>query len=357
MASSHAVLLLNLGSPKSTETKDVRNYLREFLMDERVIDKPYWLRKLIVEAFILPTRPKQSAEAYKEIWTEEGSPLITMSYKLQELVSKGVDVPVALAMRYGEPSIQKTIEDLKAQGVKHLYVMPLYPHYAMSSYETVVVRVQEVIKQVAPEMETNLLQPFYQDPEYIDALVESARPYLEKDFDKLLFSFHGIPERHLRKSDPSKAHCLSDKSCCQNPNPAHATCYRHHCFKTVEAFVKKAGLKPEQYTVSFQSRLGRDPWLTPYTDKVFEELPELGVKKLLVICPAFVSDCLETLEEIQMQGEETFLDHGGSQFQQIPCLNDHPLWVQFLQRKIQRWLQAPQPVKIQKPIMKKPLTV
>ncbi len=329
-----AVLLLNLGSPDSTSVGDVRRYLREFLMDERVIDKPYWLRSLVVNAFILPLRPKRSAAAYATIWEPEGSPLIVLSEKLQQLVQSQVDLPVALAMRYGKPAIADVVAELHRNGCRELFIIPLYPQYAMSSYETVVVRVMEEVQRHAPAMSTSLLQPFYRDADYIDVLVESARPWLEKEHDHLLFPFHGIPERLLRKSDPSHSHCLTTPDCCSTCHPAHATCYRHQCFTAARLFAERAGLAADKWSVSFQSRLGRDPWLRPYTDARLEAMPGEGIRRLLVICPAFVSDCLETLEEIRVEGRETFLEAGGESFEQIPCLNDHPAWVDLLVRRI-----------------------
>jgi ferrochelatase len=298
------------------------------------------VRNLVVRGIILPTRPKKSAEAYEKVWTSEGSPLLVMSARQQKLLAEKVSVPVALAMRYGEPSIASVVDDLAKQGVDRLLVMPLYPHYAMSSYETVVVRVMEEIGQKAPKMKVTLLQPFYRDPAYIEALVESARPWLAKEYDMLLFSFHGIPERHLQKSDPSHAHCLKVADCCETCHPAHSTCYRHQCYETVRAFVAKAGIPKEKYRISFQSRLGRDPWLKPYTDFVLRDLPKEGYRRLLVICPAFVADCLETLEEIAMSGKADFLSAGGTFYEQIPCLNDHPAWIRWLETQVQAWLNG-----------------
>lgn len=331
--------MLNLGSPESTAVPDVRKYLKEFLLDERVIDAPAPIRNLVVRGLILPTRPKRSAEAYARVWTDDGSPLIAMSQRQRQFVTQGRDIIVLLAMRYGQPSIPEAIKKLKSAGVTHLFIMPLYPHYAMSSYETVLVRVTEEIKAQAWQVETNTLQPFYQDRDYIDAMVENARPYLD-DFDHLLFSYHGIPERHLRKSDPSHAHCLTVPNCCETCSPSHTTCYRAQCFATTQAFVKAAGIPDDKFSVSFQSRLGRDPWLTPYTDYRLKELPEKGVKKLCVICPSFVADCLETLEEISMEGRDEFLEAGGEDFQQIPCLNDHPAFISMLNGRIDKWLRG-----------------
>lgn len=332
------VLLLNLGSPASTDVPDVKAYLNEFLTDERVIDDAF-ARKFIIPYLVVPRRAPKSAEAYRRVWTPEGSPLVVVSERQREQAAVGRKIPIALAMRYGEPSIAKVISELVAKGVDRLFVVPLYPHYAMSSYETVVVRVMEEIAAQKPAMKVDLLQPFYQDEDYIDAMVENARPYLAQGYDHVLFSYHGIPERHLRKSDPSHAHCLERPDCCESCHPAHATCYRHQCFATTKAMVAKAGIPAEKHSVSFQSRLGRDPWLKPYTDFVLEELPAKGVRKLLVLCPAFITDCLETLEEISMEGKEDFLKAGGEHFQQIPCLNDSPAFAQFLNGRIDQWLQ------------------
>ena len=333
-----AVLLLNLGSPDSCSVGDVRRYLREFLMDKRVLDAPWLVRAMVVYLFILPFRPKKSAHAYRQIWTPEGSPLITASRRQQELLREALELPVYLAMRYGKPSIAETVSRIGGDGIANLYLVPLYPHYAMSSYETVLVRVMEEIENQGLVLKTTFLQPFYKDEDYIKALMERAEPYLKKSFDKLLFSFHGIPERHLRKGDPSHAHCLSNPDCCRQPHPAHATCYRRQCFQTVNKFVSAIGLPSEKYAVSFQSRLGREPWLKPYTDFELERLAREGVKKILVMCPSFISDCLETLEEIAMQGEKNFIEAGGESLTLIPCLNDHPALIHFLSEKVNAWL-------------------
>ncbi|MCG3148270.1 MAG: Ferrochelatase [Verrucomicrobiae bacterium] len=328
--SKKGVLLVNLGSPDSPSVSDVRRYLREFLMDGRVLDAPWPIRFGIVHFAILPSRPKQSAHAYKLIWTPEGSPLIVTSKKVQAELQRRLPIPVELAMRYQNPSIAFALGKLRDQGVEECLVIPLFPHYAMSSYETAVVRVQELQAKLAPQLKLRLQPPYYVDPDYVRALVGSAADYLKQDYDHLLFSFHGIPERHLRKSDPTGDHCLSRPDCCECDSPAHATCYRAQCFKTVAAFVKETGVK--NYSVSFQSRLGRDPWLKPYTDFEFPRLAAAGVKRLLVICPAFVSDCLETIEEIRIRGRDSFLAAGGQDLRQIPCLNEHPLWLDALEK-------------------------
>ncbi len=337
--SKKAVLLLNLGSPDSTAVPDVRRYLREFLSDERVINTSPLSRFLILNLLILPFRPKRSAEAYSRIWGPNGSPLVTMSKRQRELVQQETEVPVALAMRYGRPSIANTIADLVDNGLEELLIMPLYPHYAMASYETALVCATEEVARRKRSIETSILQPFYKDAKYIEALVDSAAPHLEDDYDLLLFSFHGVPESHIRKTDPSHAHCLSVKDCCKTPHPAHATCYRYQCFKTVELFVQRAEIPEGKYAVSFQSRLGRKPWLKPYTDHELVRFANEGIRKILVICPAFVTDCLETLEEIAIMGEEIFERAGGGSLTLLPCMNDHPSWIRFLSGRIEEWLK------------------
>jgi len=333
---SKGVLLVNLGSPDSTAVGDVRRYLREFLMDRRVIDVPWPMRVFIV-GMVLINRPKQSAEAYEKIWTPEGSPLIVSSRRIQARLQERVTVPVELAMRYRNPSIGEAVRRLAEQKIGEVLLIPLFPHYAMSSYETAVKRVKRVASWVARKMRIEVQPPYGDAPDYITALVDSAKDHLETGYDHLLFSFHGVPVRHLKQSDPTRNHCLNSLNCCNVASPAHATCYRAQCFKTVAAFVKQAGVPVGKYSVSFQSRLGRDLWLMPYTDVVLAELPRRGVKRLLVICPAFVSDCLETLEEIGIRGRETFLSAGGEEFTQIPCLNEHPLWLAALEKMVRRF--------------------
>ncbi|MBI1785747.1 ferrochelatase [Candidatus Sumerlaeota bacterium] len=333
------VLLVNLGSPDSPAVPDVRRYLREFLMDDRVLDVPWFLRKFIVECTILPSRPKETARAYQKIWTPEGSPLVAISRRAQKLLQAKLEIPVELAMRYGNPSLESGIRHLIEAGEMppdEILFMPLYPHYAMSSYETVVEHAKKLLRKLNPAIRLRILKPFYREPPYIEALVASAREYLDAGFDHLLFSYHGIPERHVKKSDPTGAHCLARENCCARDSAAHATCYRHQVFETTKAFVAKGGVPEGKYSNSFQSRLGKDPWLKPYTDFEYVRLAESGVKKLLVICPAFVADCLETLEEIGMRGREDFLKAGGKEFVFIPCMNAHPLWIEALRQWINR---------------------
>ncbi|MGO8674443.1 MAG: ferrochelatase [Limisphaerales bacterium] len=332
-----AVLLVNLGSPDAPSVPSVRRYLREFLMDGRVLDVNWVARFCIVHLAILPWRPKHSAEAYKKVWTAAGSPLVATSRNVLAALRKRVTVPVELAMRYQHPSIPEAVDALVRQGAEEVLLIPLFPHYAMSSYETAVERVKEVARRLAPQMRLEVQPPYYDQPDYIAALAGSAAEYLKKGFDHLLFSFHGLPERHLRKSDPTGCHCLAAGNCCERPSPVHATCYRAQCFKTVAAFVGKAAVPAGKYSAAFQSRLGRDPWLRPYTDHVLAEMPGRGIKRLAVICPAFVSDCLETLEEMGLRGRQTFLEAGGEEFTLIPCLNEHPFWLETLEGMITRF--------------------
>lgn len=336
---SQAVLLVNLGSPDSPAVPDVRRYLGEFLMDGRVIDVAWPLRALIV-GLILLQRPKESAHAYRSVWTPEGSPLIVTSRRVQALLQQRVRVPVALAMRYQNPSIPAVVRGLAQRGVTETLLIPLFPHYAMSSYETAVERVKEVAAQLAPRMRLTVQPPYFDAPDYIGALVASAQAALQTNFDHLLFSFHGVPERQIKKSDPTKRHCLTVPNCCEVPSEAHPVCYRRQCFATARAFAAAAGLPPTKWSLAFQSRLGKDPWLRPYTDQELERLARGGVRKLLVICPAFVSDCLETIEEIGMRGRDTFLHAGGQSYTMIPCLNDHPLWITALENMVKRVFPA-----------------
>ncbi|MEZ4747817.1 MAG: ferrochelatase [Calditrichia bacterium] len=334
------VLLVNLGSPDSTSVADVRKYLREFLMDARVIDAPYPIRKMIVELFILPFRPKNSAHAYQTIWWDEGSPLIVLSQRLHNGVQEKLEIPVELGMRYGNPSIESGIRKLINQGVQEIFLFPLYPHYAMATYETVVVEAERVLKKLKSGVKLTKQPPFFDHPGYISALFESAKAYLEKEFDYLLFSYHGVPERHCKKTDPTGEHCFKVDNCCEVPSPAHLTCYRHQVFRSTEEFVKLANIPKEKYSVAFQSRLGMDAWLQPATAEEVLRLAENGVKKLLVMCPAFVSDCLETLEEIGIGVKQSFLDAGGEEFTMIPCMNDHPEWI----AQLAEWCEVESPV-------------
>ena len=327
------VLLMNLGSPDSTEVKDVKKYLNQFLMDGRVIDKPYLVRALLVQGIIVPFRAPKSAEAYETIWTKEGSPLIVISKQLRDAVQLQLELPVEITMRYGNPTPEAAFEKLleKLPGMDEVVAVPLYPHYAMSSFETAVEFVKEIHRKKKYGFSLNFIDPYFKKPDYIEAMAENMKAYLNQEYDHILFSYHGVPARHIMKSDITGKHCLQSPDCCNTPSPAHAYCYRHQCLTTTRLITEKLAVPKEKFSISFQSRLGKG-WLEPFTDVRLKEMPKEGIKKLLIICPAFVSDCLETLEEIEIRGKESFMEAGGETFTMIPCLNTHPLWVKALSR-------------------------
>jgi ferrochelatase len=326
---SFVVLLVNLGSPASTSVPDVRRYLDQFLMDRYVIDVPAPIRALIVKGLILPTRPKNSAEAYAKVWTDEGSPLVVISERTRAALEVEMRRPVGLAMRYGEPSIEHGIDALLARCAPgtELIVVPMYPQYAMATTKTVEVAVEAVLEKRG--VPYRFVPPFYSDDGFQDALAAMIRRHLDPQTQYVLFSYHGIPMRHVRKTDPTGDHCLRSADCCQTASPAHATCYRHQVFETTHRAAQRVGLSPERYGISFQSRLGGG-WLTPFTDKLLLEFPARGITRLTVVTPSFTADCLETLEEIAIRGRESFMQAGGEAFSFIPCLNDDPAWIAAL---------------------------
>ncbi|MBS1747502.1 MAG: ferrochelatase [Bacteroidetes bacterium] len=339
---NRAVILMNLGSPDSTDVKDLKNYLTEFLMDERVIDKPYLVRTLLVKGIIVPFRAKKSSEAYQKVWMKEGSPLIVISHQLQQEVQKNFEEPVELAMRYGNPSAFSVLEKLHKENpqLKEILLLPLYPHYAMSSYETAVKDIQQQHRKKQYSSTLKTIKPFYNNEQYIHALSESIRPYLQQDFDKILFSYHGLPQRHILKGDITGYHCMKVNDCCHVDSPAHQFCYRHQTYMTTELVAKTLNIPKEKIEQTYQSRLGRDPWLLPSTQERLPQLPGEGINKLIVVCPAFVSDCLETLEEIAIQAKDTFFNAGGESFEFIPCMNTQPLWVQTITNWIKNYFKG-----------------
>ncbi len=339
---SVGILLINLGSPKSTETQDVKTYLDEFLMDEYVIDLPYIIRFLLVKGIILNVRPKKSAEAYKTIWWDSGSPLIEISKQVQTKLEKIVDHPMALAMRYAEPSIKQGLDELlsKDPAIDHVIAVPLYPHYAMATTQTVVEKTNDVVKHHFPTLNVDYVPPFYDYQHYVNALTNKIKSFLTPQTDYLLFSYHGVPVRHLKKTDPTKKHCYKIKDCCFIPNSeAHPVCYAHQVKRTTDLVMQSIDYPRNQWSWAFQSRLGLDEWLQPFADDEIERLAKSGVKHLAVCCPAFISDCLETLEEIGEEGKEIFLEHGGESFTLIPCLNDDDQWVTALSHLIDERLK------------------
>jgi ferrochelatase len=337
MNSAKAVLLMNLGSPDSPEVKDVRRYLNEFLMDEYVIDKySYLMRLLLVKCIIVPFRVKNSAHAYSTVWTNEGSPLIAITKQVKDALQKIIDCPVDIAMRYGNPHPKTAFDNFSKNhsGINEVILFPMYPHYAMSSYETAVEYAKKIHKENGYTFKLKVLAPYYNHPAYIQAMCNNMLPYLNQKYDHILFSFHGIPERHLSVSSPNKHHKIEDGVCCENDPAAQATCYRYQCITTMELMMDSLQIPKSMYSFSFQSRLGKEPWLKPYTDYVLADLPKEGVKNLLILCPAFVSDCLETLEEIEMRGREIFMEAGGESYTMIPCMNNHPDWIQSIKQLV-----------------------
>lgn len=330
------LILVNLGSPDSFRVPDVRKYLRQFLSDERVIDAPYLVRKMIVEGFILPFRPKKSAHAYQTVWMEEGAPLKVITENFRKALLPLVDAHTSVAMRYGNPTPEAALHELEKQGsnIEEIFIAPLYPHYAMSSYETAYLYVIEKIKALNPTVKFKVLQPFYDETQYISALSDSIAPHLEKPFDHLLFSYHGLPVRHLKKSDPTKKHCYLVDDCCGVKSEAWNFCYKHQTIQTTKLVASQLKIPAHKFSYSFQSRLGSDEWIKPFTDEQLKKFPGQGIKNLLVVCPAFVSDCLETLEEIAIRGKETFLAAGGESFSFIPCMNTNLKWVETFARYV-----------------------
>lgn len=326
------VLLMNLGSPDSFQVADVNRYLTEFLMDKRVMDFNYLLRSWLVKAMIVPRRAPQSAKAYESIWQTEGSPLIVITEQLRDELEKIIALPVAYTMRYGKPKPQLAFEQLlhKSPNLKEVLLLPLYPHYAMSSFETAVLYVEKAYKSGKYPFKLNCLKPYFADERYVNSLCESLKPYLQEAYDHILFSYHGVPERHIYKGDITRTHCLKTVDCCNVDSPAHNFCYRHQCLRTMHLVIEKLQLNPAKVSASFQSRLGKEVWLQPYTAERLQAMPQEGIKKLLILCPAFVSDCLETLEEIGEEGKETFLHSGGEKFTMVPCLNTQDTWLESL---------------------------
>ncbi len=326
------IILMNLGSPDSTAHKDVRRYLMEFLMDKRVIDKPYLSRLLLVGGIIVPFRTAKSAEAYRTIWTDKGSPLIILTEDLQKALQKQVTEPVEIAMRYGNPSVKQAFDALlkKDPAIEEIIAVPLYPHYAESSYETAVVHAKDVYKKGRYPFSLKFIKPFFNETNYIKALAESIRPFLQQDYDHILFSYHGIPARHLHRDNRQVlAKCITTAAYQDKDVAEHKNCYRYECFETTKLVMRQLGIPEDRFSISFQSRLGKG-WLEPFSDIRLEQMPAEGIKKLLILCPAFISDCLETLEEIDMRGRESFMGAGGESYTFIPCLNTSPLWVDTL---------------------------
>tara|TARA_B100000945_G_C20425966_1_gene620504 strand:+ start:5598 stop:6614 length:1017 start_codon:yes stop_codon:yes gene_type:complete len=334
MENNKNILIINLGSPDSLDIKDVRSYLNQFLSDDLVIDLPKIIQQLILKLFILPFRPRKTKIAYESIWTKEGSPLINNTKNIAASLSKKTGWNVDIAMRYKNPSIENAILNYKKNNVNEIIVFPLYPHSAISTTLSTELKIKKIIKTQYPKLKFSIIQPFYNHPLYIKALSKSISPYIDK-VDKIIFSYHGIPERHLRKGDQSGNHCLKN-NCCEINCLSSQNCYKSNVFSTSKLCAQFLNLNESKWITSFQSRVSIiDPnWLRPYTDQEFERLPKIGIKKLAVICPSFVADCLETLEEINIRGKKSFLQSGGEYFKYIPCLNNNSLFISMLEKII-----------------------
>lgn len=320
------LLLVNTGSPDSCSIADVREYLREFLMDPRVLDMPWPLRAAIVYGGILPFRPARSAAAYGEIWTSAGSPLVATTHRLAERLRLLTDMPVAVAMRYGSLSPAKAVEQLLRDRMDELAVLPMFPHYALSSYESAIEHVKAAVRKCAPDLRLRAVPPCYEQPAYIRALTASARPYVSSDVEHVLFSYHGMPVRHLRKVSHGCGNCAS----APHDEWSAAHCYLYQTTRTSDECARSLGLDAGRYSIAYQSRLGHDRWIEPSTSSELSRLARSGIRRLVVICPSFTVDCLETLEEIATRGKETFLSNGGEEFCMVPALNDNETWATAL---------------------------
>lgn len=326
---THGLLLINLGTPDAPKTSEVRRYLREFLSDPRVLDMPTLQRQLILNLFILPFRPKKSAAAYRQIWTEEGSPLLTHGRELAERVQirLGSEVQIELAMRYQSPSISDALASFRDSGVDRIVALPLFPQYSSAAFGSSVEKLFQEAGKLWNVPTLQVVSPFYDEPEFLDAFAETAqRSESEFRADHWIMSFHGLPERHVLKSDEG-AHCLQSEHCCDRIVAANRNCYRAQCFATATGIAERIGLDASDYTVSFQSRLGRDPWIRPFTDKIIPQLARNGCKRLAVLSPAFVADCLETLEELQIRARNDFVAAGGEDLMLVPSLNASQRWI------------------------------
>ena len=331
---NEGVLLINLGSPKELSKKSVRQYLRVFLSDDNVVDLPKFFQQFILRLFILPFRPKNTLEAYEKIWTKEGSPLIISTESIANKLTEKTGWNVEYAMRYEEPSIEKALHKFKKNAINKIYVISLYPHNAMATTVTTELETRNVAMNVSNDFELIFTKPFFDNEEYINAMVNSIRPYVEnKSYDKIIFSYHGIPKRQAKKTDETGEHCFSTSNCCEMENDGSKDCYRSHTRKASDLTAKKLGLEDDQWEIAYQSRIGPG-WLTPFTDKRLAKLPEEGKDNIAILCPSFISDCLETLEEIDIRGRETFLKAGGKNMTYIPCLNDSEDTINLLENLV-----------------------
>jgi len=335
LKNTEGVLLINLGSPKELTKKSVRNYLKIFLSDDNVVDIPKFFQQLILRLFILPFRPKNTLEAYEKIWTKQGSPLIISTQSIAKKLSKKTGWFVEYAMRYEEPSIENALINLKNNGKNKIYIISLYPHNAMATTITTELETRIVANKVSDDFELIFTKPFYDNEIYINAMSNSIKPYIENDtFDKIIFSYHGIPKRQAKKTDETGNHCFSTRECCEVAGDGSKDCYRSHTRIASMLTAEKLGLSEDQWEIAYQSRIGPG-WLTPFTDKRLAELPKEGKDNIAILCPSFISDCLETLEEIDIRGRETFFTAGGRNMTYIPCLNDSEETINLLENLIE----------------------
>jgi protoporphyrin/coproporphyrin ferrochelatase len=328
------VILINLGTPKTAKVKDVFSYLIEFLTDKRVIDYPWLKRQLLVRGLIVPFRCRQSAALYREIWTDRGSPLLFHSQDVEKLLQEalGSSYIVSLAMRYQVPSIPEILEKFRTKNLEELIVLPLFPQYASATTGSVYEKVMDVVQKWEYIPKIRFINDFHDDPGFIAAFCARARQYDIAKYDHVLFSFHGLPERQIRSVDPAKT-CLNS-ACCQTITARNRQCYKAQCYGTANAIVRGLGLQPSQYSVCFQSRLGKEPWIQPYAMQHLQDCAKKGYKKLLVFSPSFVCDCLETISEISVEYDREFRQMGGEKLQLVEGLNSHPLWIEALRNLV-----------------------
>ncbi len=324
-----AVVLINLGTPDSPKTGDVRRYLFQFLNDKRVIDIPWLLRKILVNLIIVPFRAPKSAKLYQKLWTNEGSPLVIYGNKAKELLQKelGEEYSVHLAMRYQNPGIPEVLEQVRLENPKKIICIPMYPQYASSSSGSTVEEVMRVMQNWYVFPEIRITGQFYDHPKYIETIVDNAKKHDLNSYEHFIFSYHGLPERQVDKV--YEVGPCSDNHCETEITKENLHCYKATCYATTRLLVKELGIEEGKYTVSFQSRLDKK-WLEPFSDEVVENLAKEGKKRVLVFSPAFVSDCLETTIEIKDEYEEIFHEHGGEQLDLVESLNDHPTWIAAL---------------------------
>ena len=323
------ILLINLGSPKDLEDASIKEYLKEFLSDDLVIDYPKVIQQILVNWLIVPNRYKKTKEAYSQIWTDEGSPLISRTIELGNNLNNKTSSTVEVAMRYQKPSIENALIKLSEKNVSQIKVIPLYPHYAMSTSLTTQREVMRIKDKLGLKCSIEFIDSFYNEKSYIDALCAIIKNKLQPQSNYLLFSYHGIPNRHLKKTDPTKNHCLQSKNCCDLESKAKPYCYKAQVIETSKLCAENLSLKSNEWGISFQSRIGPG-WIEPFTDIELKDLANQGIKNLDVVCPSFVIDNLETLEEMNLRGRETFVQAGGENFNYIPCLNSRKDWVEAL---------------------------